>query len=124
MQRSRNSPSLEKNDFAPPHFVSTSTPSVAARNDPDCTSSVVSPVSSSAMMSPGSAGATVTWPVSCSARKVLMKKLSPPNTERRNPESIPPRVLVSIWIVDDMLTIAPASAWIDSPGSRSINARA
>ena len=104
--------------------MSTSTPSVAARNDPDCTSSVVSPVNSSAMMSPGSAGATVTWPVSCSARKVLMKKLSPPSTERRNPESIPPRVLVSIWIVDDMLTIAPASAWIDSPGSRSINARA
>ena len=102
--------------------MSTSTPAVAARNEPDCTSSVC-PLSSSATMSPGSAGATVTSPA-CSAVNVLMKKLSPPRTERFSPERSPPPVLVSIAMLGDLLTIAPASAWMDSPASRLIMARA
>ena len=46
-------------------------------------------------MSPGSAGATETVPPP-GARNVLMKKLSPPSTERRSPAIIPPRAFVSI----------------------------
>ena len=82
-QRSRKSPSLEKKERAPPHCESTSMFMVAARKEPDCTSNV-SPCSSSASMSPGSAGATVTSPA-CSAVKVLTKKLSPPRDRTPQP---------------------------------------
>ena len=81
---------------------------VAAKKEPDCTMSV-SPCSSRASMSPGSDGATVTSPA-CSAVKVLTKKLSPPSTDRRRPPNSPPRVLVSILMLSDILTIAPDSA--------------
>ena len=47
---------------------------------------------------------------SCSAVKVLTKKLSPPRTERRSPPKMPPRVLVSILMLSDILTMAPVSA--------------
>ena len=107
-QRSRNSPSLEKKERAPPHWESTSMFMVAARNEPDCTIRV-SPRSSRTSMSPGRGGAMVTSPW-FSAVKVLTKKLSPPRTERLSPPNMPPRVLVSILMVSDMLTIAPVSA--------------
>ena len=113
-QRSKNRPSLEKKERAPPHWESTSMFIVAAKNEPDCTITV-SPFNSSASMSPGRDGATVTSP-DCSAVKVLTKKLSPPRTDLRRPPKIPPRVVVSILMVSDMLTMAPVSAWICSPG--------
>ena len=60
-QRSRNSPSREKKERAPPRCESTSIFIVAARNDPDCTR-IFSPRSSRTSMSPGSGGAMVTRP--------------------------------------------------------------
>ena len=60
-------------------------------------------------MSPGMGGAMVTSP-GCWAVKVLTKKLSPPNTDRRRPPKIPPRVPVSILMPSDILTMAPDSA--------------
>ena len=122
VQRSRNSPSREKNVLPPPHFVSISISGVAARNEPDCISSAW-PVSSSTMISPGRAGAIVTSPA-CSASNVFMKKLSPPSTERFSPLSKPPFMPVSILIVSDMLTMAPVSAWIFSPASSETMPRA
>ena len=65
-------------------------------------------------MSPGRAGAMVTSPES-SALKVLMKKLSPPSSERLRPLRTPPRTPVVSLMESDMETMAPASAWMFSP---------
>ena len=108
------SPSPEKKVLAPPHFVSISTPSLAARKEPDWISRG-GPPTSSATRSPGRAGATVTSPPSPEASNLLMKKLSPPSTERFSPFMRPPRTSDFISMVSDMLTIAPASACMRSP---------
>ena len=67
------------------------------------------------MMSPGSAGATMTSPGPALAVNVLMKKLSPPSTERFSPPSSPPLAFVTISMPPVMPLIAPASACNPSP---------
>ena len=74
-------------------------------------------------MSPGSVGATVSSPPD-GAEKVLMKKLSPPRTDRLNPFSMPPCAFVSISTPPDMLVIAPASALTSPPGGSVMTPRA
>ena len=119
VQRSRKSPSPEKNVFAPPHFVSTSTPVSEASHEPDCTIIGVEASTGRWTMSPGRVGATVSSPP-CGARNVLMKKLSPPSTDRFRPAITPPCALVSISTPPDMLVIAPASALISPPAGIAI----
>ena len=112
-----NNPSPLKNVFAPPHFVSTTTLASLASHEPDCTMMAFAPSSGTGrwMMSPGSAGATMTSPDPALAVNVLMKKLSPPSTERFNPPSRPPCAFVTISTPPDIPDIAPASAWRSSP---------
>ena len=74
-------------------------------------------------MSPGSVGETVSSPPE-GARNVLMKKLSPPSTDRFRPASMPPWAFVSISTPPDMLVIAPASALTSAPGGNVITASA
>ena len=66
-------------------------------------------------MSPGSAGATITSPGPLLAVNVLMKKLSPPSTERFSPPSRPPCAFVTISMPPVIPVIAPASAWSPPP---------
>ncbi len=66
-------------------------------------------------MSPGSAGATMTSPGPALAVNVLMKKLSPPRTERFSPPSRPPCAFVTISTPPVIPVIAPASACSPSP---------
>ena len=51
---------------------------------------------------------------------VLMKKLSPPSTERFRPPSMPPREAVAISTPPLIAAIAPASTSTDPPGGSVI----
>ncbi len=68
------------------------------------------------IMSPGSFAATATSPP-CGARKVLMKKVSPPSTERLRPPRTPPWAFVSISTPLPIAAMPPASTLIASPGA-------
>ena len=111
----RKSPSPLKNVFAPPHFVSTATEASPASHDPDCTMIAFAPSTGMWMMSPGSAGATMTSPGPELAVNVLMKNVSPPRTDRFKPPSRPPCAFVVISTPPAMPVMPPASACTASP---------
>src|SRR5689334_21887665 len=83
-----NKPSTEKNDLAPPHFVSTVRLASPARYELDCTKNG-GPVSSIAAMSPGAPGASVTSPGPPRAVNVEIKADSPPAARLIAPNSPP-----------------------------------
>ena len=68
-------------------------------------------------MSPGDDGARLTHPPPPSAVNVFIKKFSPPIIRRIPPNSPPPPVPVFI-ATPCCATIAPVSAFTDSPGAR------
>src|SRR5688572_15265380 len=72
-----NNPSPEKNDLAPPHFVSTERLASPARYELDCTKNGC-PVNSIAATSPGAPGASVTSPGPPRAVNVEINADSPP----------------------------------------------
>ena len=74
--------------------------------------------SGKAPMSPGVEGARLTIPPPRSAVKVLMKKDSPPSI-RRIPRNSPPPAEPVFISTPCWATIAPGSALMLSPGSRS-----
>ncbi|MNT45807.1 hypothetical protein D3C72_1824080 [compost metagenome] len=123
--RRKNRPSPPMKPFRPAHWVFRSTPMLLARYEPPCRIRL-RPFSSIATMSPGTAGANVTSPAVLVARTEVMKKLSLAKTERvRAPMALPRKPpffspafsLASSTISPDMLTIAPDSQRISSPGS-------
>ena len=108
---------------APPHLVSTSTPGSEASHEPDCTMTGVEPSSGRWTMSPGKVAVSVISPPA-GARKVLMKKLSPPSSDRFRPRIMPPWAWVWISTPPDMLVMAPASAFTSAPGGNATAAMA
>src|SRR5688572_6547119 len=85
-------------------------PGSPARNEPDWMN-IVSFCSCTLDRSPGSDGASVISPDEPEAVKVLAKSDSPPMILRATAPSIPPFIEVSTWMLPDMLTMAPDSAW-------------
>ena len=78
-------------------------------------------IRSKELMSPGVGGARLTHPPAPSAVKVFIKKDSPPIIRRMPPNSPPPPIPVFID-TPCCATIAPVSAFTDSPGaSRTVS---
>lgn len=83
-------------------------PGSDAIHEPDCTINACEPSTEMSDMSPGRHGATLTVPP-FGERNVLMKKLSPPSTERLSPAMTPPLAFVSTSTPSKYAAIAPAS---------------